>query len=274
MATEITVPYTVAQGDAAADAVTERWPRDSGPQATVRLRCNWAHRHQLMRDLLGVWGVDPPFEYPYSDNLVAIDIVDCRPVGGAAALAGGWPVYETAEVTVAFGVPTYDWPGQTNDPSGEPWITTTFDISGEMLSKPEGSYYWEDSDLPVNDGRIGQFLPSMGLSCKRHWAPSAPIGKWMAKVGTVNSGYVMLGQIFAPPETLLFLAGPIEQSITTLATWSWNCELRFAFRRTSWNKMWHPKPGLGWQYINQEINGTDPLQRIYEVQDFDDLFNF
>lgn len=271
--------YFIAQGDATAESIVEQWTRDQGPTATVKFRVSWPSRYVFMRALLGTWGVSPPAAYPDGSNaLYCLDITDCRPVGGMTGVIGAWPTFKTAEITAFFGIPPYDWGGGQigggGDLSGSPWITTTFDISAEMLSLPDGAYYWEGSDKPVNDARIGKWIGQIGIRFKRKWAPRLSPLQMLNFAGKVNRGTFTMGDFSAPTETMLFLGGPCERVINTDLSWLQDTELNFVFRRTpNWNQLHHPLPGQGWQYINREKDGSDEDKRLFERVDFQPLFD-
>lgn len=266
--------YAIAQGPETPDSIREQWTRDQGPTATVKFRYSWHNRYLFMNALLGRWGVTPPAVYPDGSNaLYCLDVIDCHPIGGAISKVGAWPVYKTAEITAFFGVPPFDFPGVSNDISLTPWIVTTFDVSAEMLSLPDGSFYWEGTDLPVNDARIGKWVGQIGIRFKRKWAPRLTPLQMLNYVGKVNRSTFSLGDFQAPSQTLLFLGGPVERTISTDLSWLQDVELNFAYRRKpNWNQLWHPKPGQGWKYLNQVKSGSDVDNRIFELTDFDTLF--
>lgn len=269
--------YAIALGDATPDCIRESWVRDQGPTAVVKFRVNWDSRYILMRTLLGAWGSSSPAVYPDGSNsLYCLDITDCRPIGGAIAcdFLTGFPRFHAAELTAFFGIPPYDWPGVTNDISGEPWIVTTFEVTGEMLSLPEGSMYWSDSALPVQDARPGKFIGQIGVRFKRKWCPTISALTMLSYVGKVNRDEFTLGEFTAATQTMLFLGGPMERTVNTAAQWTQDVELNFAYRPSpNWNQLWHPTPGQKWQYIQTEASSTDPDKRLFELADFRPLFD-
>ncbi len=269
--------YAIALGDSTADCIREQWTRDQGPTAVVKFRCPWNLRYPLMRTLLGAWGNSPPAVYPDGSNsLYCLDITDCRPIGGVTYcdFLTGFPTFEKAELVAFFGIPPYDWPGVSNDISGEPWLVTTFEVTGEMLSLPEGSLYWEGSTLPVHDARVGKFIGQIGVRFKRKWADQASALTMLKYVGKVNKGDFELGGFKAADQTLLFLGGPMERTVNTRAEWTQDVELNFVYRpKPHWNQLWHPVAGTGFKAIQNQASSTDADDRLFERADFRPLFD-
>lgn len=278
MAGTISVPYYVAAGEAAEDAINESWSRTEGPTARVRMRCDWTDRYQFVRDLMGAGGFSPPFAYPLSPNMYCIDIESIRPIGGMteydSVADSPWPAYQKAEVVAMFGVPKYNWDGTTGDISGQPWITTTFDLSAENYTIPDTAFYWEGTADPVNGATLNLIIAQVGIRFQRQWAPLAAVTRALDYIGTVNDSTFTLGDLECEPETLLFLGGPSERALDTLLNWKHDLTYNLAYRRTGWNTYYNPKPGEGWQNINAVSSGTNPADRIYEQTNFMDLFEF
>jgi hypothetical protein len=91
-------------------------------------------------------------------------------------------------------------------------------------------------------------------------------------LSVLNAEEFVVGDLVCPPETAMFMGGPSETTINTNLQVTRDLEYRFLVRDESWNKLFHPTPGLGWQYVNEAADGGG--FRIFDVDSFDELFHF
>lgn len=263
----IPVPFNIF----ADSGVREGGTVDS-PTAEVKFSVKWSDRITFVNFVCGatLGGPGaitrlPPLAYPPSPNLYATRDFAIEPLGKLRA-DSNWVFYDRALVTITFAVPQFDFPGGPagGDPSGVPWTTTTFDLSGEFLTLPDSTFKFSGGKpLGVPAGRI---IPQVAITFKRHWVPYLPVSAMFGLLGKVNNAAFSLGDFSCPAETLLFLGGPNQRQSDTSGHASQEVEYKMIYRPVSWNKFLHPDGVSGFQYIN-DGNGN----KVYDQGDFTTL---
>ena len=198
--------------------IRERWPRDGSAEATVRIKCYWFQRYQVVAGLKGTSIIaggqvirTPPFLYPDSPNLRCIEIADIMGIGPYRRV-DNWLGYKYAVITAVFGWTPWGTteldPQSQNDPSGEPFTTTKVRGNVEVMSPPGSTYYWlsgPDSGKPVESSLAGIIRPHAQISITRVQVPFMDLESMMGLMGTVNDLPVPLASRIFPRGTLLFV---------------------------------------------------------------------
>lgn len=263
MALVISVDYTVMIDD----GIQESNPPD-GPRATVKFKCLWDQRYQMVRDLVGTWVVSgssvvrtPPYRYPESPNLICTSIDLIEPFGKPYIPAGfalPWIAKKYAVITAGFTVPTWTPDG----PSA--YSTIQFGASGEFLTLPETTYRFSDG-TPTGTP-IGLLVPQMEISVTRHRMPTVPVSQMFGLQGKINNAaYSISGYSFAAG-TLLFMPGASTIEADTAGTLSYACEYKFIARTFNWNYYLHPNRTTGFAEVT-DGSGNKP----YSAGDFSTL---
>lgn len=227
MATRLTI-NGVECGIVADSGVREAQP-ETGAEATVVFQCPYHQRYDLVRGLLpkavatnDIFVRTIPFAYPPSPNLYCQAVPSIEGVSPWTDDAG-WLQYDFARVTAEFRVPQYQFgapsdPGSGGvDPSGQPWTTTTFEVSAETIKLPGSGYVLVGTGEPLNEQVVGIRLPQVAIRMKRHWVPLIPLAQMMNLAGCVNSVAIKFANYTFPVGTLLYMGGPTDQSIDTAA---------------------------------------------------------
>jgi hypothetical protein len=268
MAATLSVPFvTVAD-----EGIEEGWPGADGPFARVTLRCDWDDRYKLVSDLVGTAAMVagkivrvPAFAYPASPNLFGCAIETIKPFGKPTMLKylplGSWLGKDKADVTVRFEVPK--WGLGTEDASGQPYTTTTMNVSGEFLTFPESTYTFEDAFRTPTNTPIGLIIPQNQISFKRHMLPYLPVFEMLSLSGFVNGAVFSIGNFTCPIGTLLFLGGPTTVTADTLGHILQEVEYQFIYRRVPWNMYFHPDGRSGPTFVSDKLGN-----RPYPSGDF------
>jgi hypothetical protein len=258
MATTLTTPATIF----ADSGITEANPPGE-PSAVVKFKCAVDDRYALIKELLGSSSASGktivrtyPFQYPPSPNLICQSIESITAIGPPVILRGltlPWLWKKEAIVTARFGAPA--WFGDTSDPSGQPYTTTTFQISGEKVTAPQSTYKFSGG-IPTN-APIGITIPIMQISMKRYMLPYAPIAEIASVAGYVNDAPLSFGDEVFAEGTVLFLGGDVEITHDTLGNVMYSCGYSMSWRYIPWNNFLHPDGTSGWQPV-ADGNGDPP----------------
>jgi hypothetical protein len=254
MAVSLSVPYSITwdQGH----GVSEAWPMD-GATALVKFRCLTTNRYQLAIDLMGTttrsggtYTRVPPFRYPPSPNLYCKAIESVEFTGKPTVLSGtsNWVVGDHAILTARFATATWSADG-SNDLSGQPYTTTTFDVGTEVLTTPQSVYKFAGSPKVTTNTPTAIQIPLIHINLKRHMMPDIPVDIMETLVGKVNSTIYTLGRFSFAAQTLLFLGGENTERSDTLGNRMYDCEYKFAYRSVGWNKSLHPNGTTGFADI-------------------------
>lgn len=241
------------------------------PRAAVKFKVAWGDRIAFVNFVCGtvVGGAGsivrtPPMRYPPSPNMRATRDFEIQPLGKLSVDATGWVAYPFAVVTINFAIPEYSIEDGSGDPSGQPWTTTTFDVSGEFLTLPDSAYKFSGG-VPTGSP-VGKIIPQVAISMKRHWVPYLPVSAMLGLIGKVNNATFTIGDFTCQPETLLFLGGPNQRQADTAGGQSQEVEYKFSYRPVSWNKFIHPNGTSGFQYITDGSGN-----KVYDAGSFGTL---
>jgi hypothetical protein len=245
--------------------IVETWDPQNGATATIKFKCLWDDRYQLVQDLVGTWKGTPPssvirvppFRYPDSPNLFCSSIQSIEPFGKPtiwSTIGLPWITRKYAIVTATFSVPHWDFSGP------DAYTKITFNASGEFLTVPETSTHFGDG-TPTNSP-IGILIPQIEISVERNRMPYLPVAAMASCVGRVNSAaYTIAGYVFQPGY-LLFSAGQSNVQADASGQISYSQEYKFLYRSVQWNYFLHPA-GTGFQPVT-DLAGNPP----YDSTDF------
>jgi len=267
---EITVNYAEIEG----------WPKENcrwnGKEATRLLKCAWADRIQLARELVG-YGQLSGFDIIYhrahryapfkeiGDDAIALDVA-------IAPFAGSVPdptsvkdaEYRYAYLTVKYGIPDYDLPTE-----GQTYVTESLEPASEFLTLPHEKLFWqinptkvplESTEAPAKIIRMLAWVYTLNdLSSLPNEVYDLP--------GCVNKNDVYswsLKRWFAW-ETLLCS----DPSLRREGTSKWSATFRFLYR----NAGTFANP-LGWNVFPRPSEANDQGQIAYspvKTEDGDDV---
>jgi hypothetical protein len=246
------VAVAIYLGDDGRDAVKETMFTDNGMEVAINFLVDWNNRLQFMYALRGSCGYrngeywrsvpsglpgDIGELQPNSDRegsqfydwsrYTCYSIGECIPkqvsVNNAddqPGLTAGWPRYNFAIVPTQWRVQTYEVcenpyspsePGR--DPSGFPYTTTRWRISGELFSPYTNCYQFEHETTPVNEANIGIQRIKTELSITRHFMPFVDTVALDKIYGTINRDPIAIGSDVNPTESMLHLGYETEPYI-------------------------------------------------------------
>lgn len=260
MATSISVPYSILTDTS---AIQESWSPDQGAQATLKFKCAWSDRYQLIRDLVGTYTGTPPstvvrvppFRYPDSSNMFVTSIASVEPFGRPtlwSSVGLGWTTRSKAIVTANFGVPHWDFSGS------DAYTKITFNASGEFLTLPETSLKFSDG-TPTNTP-IGILIPQIEITLEKNRLPFLPVYAMAQCVGKVNSGAVTIAGYTFAAGYLLFAAGQSNYQIDATGNIAYSQEYKMTYRAQPWNYYYHPA-GTGFQPVT-DLSGDPPYGSV------------
>ena len=261
--------------DGAAPDFGESWG-PSGPEADAVFSCAWADRYALARALMGsvtlVGGVvarTPPFTWYESPNLHCTSLGTIRGQGRARILQAaeglapaGWIAWERALVPAHFTVPRWDTGVSSEpprDPSGLPYTSTRFQVSGEVFTPPNGTFYYQDGGpawVAVHDSLLGIPRPKVEISMTRHWLPwNFDLDTIMALIGGVNDDIVTFGNRDFPRGTILFGGFGATETVDAAGSRSYDVECGLlANYDTEWNELMGQDGD--WHILNSRDDGS------------------
>lgn len=277
------VDCTISFGpDGTSEGLTESWPVD-GPTATVYYRCAWDQRYTLAAALMGsssyVGGVlvrVPPHAYPTSPNLICGSLGTIQPLGlsvlqSAQGLApAGWITAQYAIIPATYVIPRYDVGSSSNppqDPSGQPWTTTRFRISGDVFTPPNRAFKYvsrpgdpnypqgTSAGVPVADSLFGIVRPQIEISMTRHRVPvqGFSVATITDYIGTLNSLPLTFGDATFEEGHLLFAGFNATYTIDTLGNQTFEVEYGILGRTDySWNTLM--APDSNWYLVNTQAD--------------------
>lgn len=191
---------------------------DDGPKETVRFKCAYEDRADLVMALMGGITVDggsfsrqAPFQHPDNDQLFCTGIPDWRGLKPFID-EDGWPRYQWAILTASFSAPNWQYfdndPGGNNDPSGLAWTRTKFRESAEVFQPPFGSFYigpfTGGTGTLIDEATVGVLRPRVEISMTRLLVPMFPLDDTMELIGSVNEDEIQFGDRTFPRGCLLF----------------------------------------------------------------------
>lgn len=251
MASVLSVPVTIAQmGNQT--GISEAYPAYRQPSATVVFTCAASDRFQLLQDLAGTVVASGnnvirtyPYQYPPSPNLICVAIQSIEFYGKPQLLPGlslPWLARSRCKVTAQFGLPA--WFQGNQDPSGQPYTTTSFSITGEKLTLPETTYTFP-SGWPTNTP-VGIDMPQANISLKRHQMPIVPVSLAFPLIGKVNLSPVTLAGFSCAAGTVLFMGFNSTLTADVLGNVTYDVEYSLSYRPRPWNQFLSPDPTEGW----------------------------
>ena len=209
----------------------------------------------------GVITRNAPWPYPPSPNMY------CREIGairGIKPITGsdGWVYYETCVIPATFLVPTWgftaDDPASQNDPSGQPWTTTVFNLSASEYQPPKGTFYWlggTQAGKKVLNGIPGLLRPNVEISMTRHLMPWNPLEFAVAGIGTVNAAEFTIADKTFPPGYAFFAGVRSTESPDSFGSKTWEWEYTFlANTDHEWNQI--IDDANTYQYLNTAADGS------------------
>lgn len=251
MASSISVPYKIDFEDGRA-GVSETYAPGQ-PVATVTFTCLAGDHYQLIRDLIGYSVASGlsiirtyPFAYPPSPNLIATAIESVEFYGAPTQIAGvalPWLWKQKCRVRCRFELPLWFQNG-AGDPSGQPYTTTSFQASADVLTLPDSTYHFPSGWPTVTP--VGIKIPKATITMERHNMPYAPVQQVFPIIGNVNSAPVTIGGYACATGTLLFVGFGASPQADTLGNIVWNTQYVFEFRARPWNQFLSPNPTEGW----------------------------
>ena len=226
---------------------------EKGLELNVAFTTPWATVPLLLQGLRGRVSYTgesiqrtPPWTFPNGDGLTNWNRFLCDGTGeitgikwrtdttGAVTGLAGWGYYQTAIVPAHFSVPTYQviqlYPNGQNDPSGMPYTTTTFSVSGEVFMPPSGTYrYEQNKKVLVEDAYAGIARTRTEIKITRHYMPIIPLQETQAVIGAINS-YPMTFADYTYPIGSILLTGypdtePYSDPVTGLLVWDLHYQL-------------------------------------------------
>ena len=254
----------------------EKWARQGGFSAVRTLKCAWADRLTLARQLLRAYTVVTLGRtfivgdlYPYRSRCYVTGITGITPVGKATS---GSPIsWPHAYLTVQYEGRSFTPGGASGGPgvssssvsSNQEFFTVadfTLDVAAEFLTLPGKKLYWNDVDStssgalePIEDVEApGRLVRMMDTSV--NWRESGTLPTALHTLaGYVNSDEVtstVLGWTF-PIETLLYQGiSATKEIFSDGSTDVWDVTGRLTYRPDGWNKFYK--------------SGTTAAQPIYD----------
>jgi hypothetical protein len=244
----------------------------NGFVSTRTLRCSWASRHRLAKELRGsiefigidtIWNL--PAKYPHGYPDARVTSVDLEGEGKPETV-GSTELFEQAKLTVNYGIL------KTEE---ETLYEERIEPSSEFLTLPVNNLFWGtgENKVALNETEApGMLLRMFDWVYTLKNVKNPP--EWLTSIsGCVNSSTITsksLGLTFAP-ETLLVGNPDLSRVVTSYGQKSWQITFRFTFRRLNWNKF--PRldmagaDGVPFEFIT---NGTNAI-RIFPTANFSSI---
>jgi hypothetical protein len=257
-----------------------------GPEITVFYKCAWGDLQNLAAGLLGYITVDsggnvtriPPYNLPFQQQLYCTSIGEEEPFTPNLD-ESGYMYYSQSIISATFSALTWqvssDDPSGRFDPSGLPYTTTKFRVSGETYQPAVGTYYYgpftgSTGKLLGQGGQVGFIRANVEIAMSRHWIPDIPLADAMSLYGCVNEDAITLANFTFPSGYLLFTGFNSEPRNDPNGYPVQDLEYTFMGRsENEWNEVL-TTDGT-YQYMNTEKDGSgDPP---FEYVDFSDLFD-
>lgn len=259
----ITVPYSVLH-----DGSSEEFDM-KGVRATMKFLVAWADRWQFAKDVAGTSkniGTDNaqiirniPLQYPHNKYLYANGL-SIEPAGKSGC-ADNLSFYDWAICTVTFGTNDFDYENAQGS-NGQVYKTLSISMSAQFMTLPESpfKFYSDNTKCVLNPGML---IPQAEITLVSHQLPEINLDVIFNLVGKLNQA-VFYG---APIGTVLFVGANQNRQATADGVQAWQVEYKFLYRPVDWNKFWHPKPGVGWDYLVDTSSGN----KIYSYGNFANL---
>ena len=227
----------------------ERFTKN-GFEVTSRLRCAWADRLTLAKQLRG--------NVQQSQNLVVrfigrrwpdfpaaiVEDVSIKPFEGLSPLSpvGNKTEYQFAELTVNYRVPDGEESPSPDETVADTLVTENLRASAEFITIPKLDLFFDDTatkELEIDGAKI---IVTLDWVYKLHQLPEIPEGTFEL-IGSVNKNTMHSNKFNRnfEPETLLFNPPETDPVVTTNGDKAWNITYNFTYKPFGWNKK--VKPG-------------------------------
>lgn len=243
----------------------------SGFQATRRLKCAWADRLDLARELSGSaeWVEDalvvtPAATYP-TFSAAAVRSVEISPFGSVSADAedSSLAAYPAAILTVRYATPSAD---SSSSASPTTLVAESLEPTVEFLTLSADGLRWTSTTgtalLP--DEAPSRLIRGLNWVYTRYRMPVV-VPATFSLVGKVNSASITsttLGVSFAA-ETLLYNPPTLRRTTSLAGVSDWQVTYRFSYRPTGWNRFWRSSTAAFEQIFTASAGLT-----VYPTGDF------
>jgi hypothetical protein len=246
------IPVAIVVGPDGRDGVKETMYTDNGMEVAISFLVQWPQRLQFLYSLRGSCGYRNGQYWRYVPTSLPGDLGEDQPNADQEGIASygwsrytcysvgecipkkmvvnnprdrpgftpGWTNYEFAVVPTRWRVQTYDVaeapysptePGR--DPSGFPYTTTRWRISGELFSPYTNCYQFENETTPVNEANIGIQRIKTELAITRHFMPFVDTVALDKIFGTVNRDPIQIGGDVNPSHSMLHLGYETQEYV-------------------------------------------------------------
>lgn len=245
----------------------------SGFEATRRLKCAWADRLDLARELSGSaeWVEDelvvtPAATYP-NFSAASVRSVQIAPFGviSADTVDASQAAYPCAILTVHYATPSSDSSGSSSA-SPDTLVAESLEPTTEFLTISADGLRWGSTSgtalLP--DESPGQQMRGLNWVYTRFRMPVV-VPATFSLVGKVNASSITsttLGVSFAA-ETLLYNPPLLKRTTSLAGVSDWQVTYRFSYRPTGWNRFWRSSTST----FDQIFTASGPLT-VYPTGDF------
>jgi hypothetical protein len=256
-------------------AIGEAWPPD-GPAADALFKCAWYDHYTVAQTLVGFGRGTPPWSWPGSPNLRCLSLgrivgsghprVLQAPRGVAPnVIPAGWVEYDYAIIPANFGILPYaiDTSGgggggtadPIQDPSGQPWTTTRFRISSEVVQPPGGTFYYKGDigalvGKPAEKSQVGFMKPKIEISMTRHRVVTITpyIATISTLIGRINDSPLSFADVSFNKGCLLFGGFSGTESFDSIGNMTYEIEYSIIGQDEDWNWV------MGRDGITYELN--------------------
>lgn len=265
----VTIDYDEQSGS----PTGEQWSKDGSFRATRMLRCDWAQRHVLARQLMGFTAglFATPDTYPGVTSAYVED-ASIAPFGDLVQSASGLNTYEKAILTVNYATPQAASGGggggsATVDDDGV-IVEESLEPSVELLTIADTSIYWDAAKtMPVKDVEAPSLIVRMmdwTLAIRNVTSVPANMDDY---IGYVNSEQIvsksMTNRVFEA-ETLMFMGASQSRSWSADGPTGWNITFKFQYRRTGWNQFFRS----GQVLPGSLYNSSGVVYKPFDTDDF------
>lgn len=232
---------------------------DQGIRGSRTLKCAWADRITLARDLRGYTepsGTDQIIHLPQvlpGWSNVPVSAVSISGFGASSSDGGNTTIASYAHALLDV---TYQPNGSEDNQGGDnPFASESIEGAAEFLKLSSEKLYWDNAQTePVLDAEApGRLIRMLDWTIQIEEMASLP-SDLFSLVGYVNQNSAIsprFGYQFEA-ETLLLQPPRIRRKITTDGTGTWAVDIKLTFRPGGWNKffrsgqttsgVWNPVP--------------------------------
>lgn len=234
----------------------------NGLEASVTLQCDYADRHALAADIVGLRKPFPLTSYTLPPLAVGAAI---RFGNERAENSNGELVYQDALVTITY----------SNDEE-EDLVSESLEPTAEFITLDFRRFRWGSvTGAPVLEGEApGKQFKGMNL-VRTHFNIEPPLpGVLLTAMGGVNDAIYtssLLGLAF-DEETLLYQPPALSRTITTAGDRAFDITLKFSYKPEGWNKYYRAATGI-WErmYLTPSLGAAGGVWNSYPLKDFSSL---